>query len=383
ISMDNAGNFVIVWEDERNGNYDIYSQRYDSTGAAIGTNFIINDDAGTADQYKPSGAMDKRGNFVIVWEDFRNGNWDIYSQRYDSAGSVQGTNFMVNNASTAHQYKPSGAMDKTGNFVIVWYDERNGNSDIYSQRYDNTGTAQGTNFIVNDDAGTASQHEASVSMDKTGNFVITWMDERNSNYDIYSQRYDSTGLAQGTNFIINDDAGVAYQGNPSVSMDKTGNFVIVWDDYRNGNSDIYSQMYDSTGLAQGTNFMVNNVSRAHQYRPSGTMDNAGNFVITWMDERNDNWDIYSQRYDSTGSAQGTNFRVNDDAGTAWQYYPSGAMDNAGNFVIVWQDNRNGNADIYSQRYDSTGAAIGTNFIINDDAGTAGQSEPSISMDNAG
>ena len=35
-------------------------------------------------QLFPEVSMDDEGNFIIVWQDFRNGNWDIYFQGYDS-----------------------------------------------------------------------------------------------------------------------------------------------------------------------------------------------------------------------------------------------------------------------------------------------------------
>ncbi len=98
------------------------------------------------------------------------------------------------------------------------------------------------------------------------------------------------------------------------------------------------------------------------------MDGAGNFVIVWYDFRNANWDIYFQRYNDAGTALGVNTKVNDDTGGASQEHPKISMDAAGNFVIVWDDNRNNNSDIYFQRYTSTGGALGVNTKVNDDAG---------------
>ncbi|MDP2209014.1 MAG: T9SS type A sorting domain-containing protein [Bacteroidota bacterium] len=386
IAMDGSGNFVVVWEDYRNNDVDIYCQRYNSSGTAQGINFNVNDDAGTA--YNPSIAVDGSGNFVIVWGDYRNNDVDIYCQRYNSSGTAQGVNFKVNDdAGTAYQDYPSIAMDGSGNFVVVWYDYRNGNWDIYSQRYNSAGAAQGENFKVNDDAGTVyPYYSPSVAMDVSGNFVIVWQDERNGNTDIYCQRYNSSGAAQGVNFKVNDDAGTAHQWYPSIAVNGSGDFVIVWEDYRNGdyNPDIYYQKYNSSGIAQGVNTKVNDdVGTASQGSPSIAMDGSGNFVIVWRDARNGNEDIYSQRYNSSGAAQGVNTKVNDDVGTAIQRYPSIAIDGSGNFVIVWQDERNGNSDTYYQRYNFKGIAQGANTNANDDAGTAGQLHPSVAMDGSG
>ena len=385
IAIDGSGNFVITWGDERNGNPDIYAQRYNSAGTPQGSNFKVNTDAGTAEQYEPTIAMDGSGNFIIIWKDYRSGNEDIYAQGYYSSGTPQGSNFKVNDDfGTADQWSPAIAIDGSGNFVITWGDERNGNTDIYAQRYNSTGTPQGSNFKVNTDAGTADQRGPGIAIDGSGSFVITWEDYRNGNMDIYAQRYNSTGTPQGSNFKVNDDAGTTYQWSPAIALDGSGNFIIIWQDNRSGNYDIYAQRYNSVGTPQGSNFIVNtDAGTANQWSPAIAMDGSGNFVITWEDLRNGNYDIYAQRCNSSGTLLGSNFKVNTDVGTADQFAPAIAMDGSGNFVITWEDYRNGNPDIYAQRYNSAGTPQGSYFQVNTDAGTADQGGTAIAMDGSG
>ena len=72
IAANSSGDFVITWVDNRNGNSDIYAQRYSSDGTAIGNNFRVNDDGTEVDyQYSPSVAIDNSGNFIITWYDYR------------------------------------------------------------------------------------------------------------------------------------------------------------------------------------------------------------------------------------------------------------------------------------------------------------------------
>jgi len=387
ISTDGSGNFVITWIDSRNGNSDIYAQRYLSNGIALGSNFKVNDDQGSAGQSFPSISTDGSGNFVITWHDRRNYDWnsDIYAQRYLSDGTASGSNFKVNDdQGSAYQGYPSISADWSGNFVMTWVDKRNGDYDIYAQRYSSDGNALGTNFKVNDDQGSAALHSPSISTDGSGNFVITWGDKRNGDSNIYAQRYSWGGTASGSNFKINDDQGSASQYNPSISTDGSGNFVITWGDYRNGDSDIYAQRYLSDGTASGSNFKINDDEvTANQFSPSISTDGSGNFMMTWYDYRNGDCDIYTQRYSSDGAILGTNFKVNDDQGSASQSFPSISNDGSGNFVITWMDKRNGDYDIYTQRYLSDGTALGSNFKVNDDQGSAGQYYPSISTDGSG
>jgi len=226
----------------------------------------------------------------------------------------------------------------------------NGNGTSLNPEQEKTILALMDDFQVNTDSGIAAQLYPAIAMDDSGNFVITWQDMRNGNYDIYAQRYNSAGTSQESNFIVNTDAGTAAQTFPAIAMDGSDNFVITWQDNRNGNNDIYAQRYNSAGTPQGSNFQVNtDAGIAAQLSPDITTNGSGNFVITWQDYRNgiDHLDIYAQRYDSAGTPQDSNFQVNPSTGS-WGSYPAVAMDGSGNFVITWEDYRNNNSDVYAK-----------------------------------
>ena len=385
IGVDGEGNFVIAWQDDRNGNYDIYCQRYDNSGTVSGSNFLVNDDVGGGYQSSPSIGVDGEGNFVITWCDDRNGNWDIGAQRYDADGTALGSNFMVNDdEGSSRQNGPTIVVDVNGNFMIVWDDYRNGNYDIYAQLYNAGCTALGSNFIVNDDEGDSRHFCPTIGVDGEGNFVIAWQDERNGNYDIYCQRYDENGTAQDSNYLVNDDIGGEYKSSPSVGVDGEGNFIIAWEDRRSGNTDIYCQLYNAGGTALCSNFRVNDdVGSSNQILPTIGVGISGNFVIAWQDNRNGNADIYCQRYNDNGTALGSNFLVNDDIGSGYQSSPTIGVDGEDNFMIAWTDNRNGNYDIYCQRYDANGTVLGYNFLVNDDGDIKFQTYPTIGVDGEG
>ena len=71
----------------------------------------------------------------------------------------------------------------------------------------------------------------------------------------------------------------------SVAMDAAGDFVVTWASYgsEDGNAfGIFAQRYNSAGIAQGTEFQVNTYTTDRQFEPSVAMDAAGDFVITWQ-----------------------------------------------------------------------------------------------------
>jgi len=441
ISMALNGNFIVAWFDFRNGGKgDIFAQRYARDASPIGSNFQVNDWTEVTVQFPfVSIGIDANDNFMIAWEDERNGEVDIYAQLFTAAGNASGENFKVNDAErTGKQSLPSVIAAGNGNFVIAWMSDLNYNPDIYAQRYTNNGTALGSNFKVNDDAGMAIQGSPSLASDSNGNFLITWQDNRNGHSDIYAQRYSHNGSAVEKNFKINDDTGSKNQRNPvisvlddnkfvifwqddregmnafyaqlltgdgtrsgknfkiqcdnvvpflpfQVSIQKNGNFLLTWADMQEAGYPIYAQRIFHDGTALGNAFIVADVPQIGFIMTSPVIasDSSGRFTIVWADSRNGEYDIYAQQFSETGIAEGNNLKINDDQGSASQLNSAVATDGNGNFIVTWKDYRNGTIDVYSQRFSHNGTALGDNFKVNNFTGSTFEFPPAVALDESG
>ena len=357
---------------------------------AEGSEFRVNTFT-TRGQDVPSVGMDSSGNFVIAWySDGQDGDgWGVYAQRFNALGVAQGGEIQVNTETTASQWLPSVGMDGSGNFVIVWTsDGQDGDGlGVYAQRYNASGVAQGGEFQVNTETA-STQWDSSVGMDGSGNFVIAWTSylQDGDSSGVYAQRYNASGVAQGGEFLVNTVT-TGWQSDPSVGMDSSGNFLIAWrsDGQDGDNTGVFAQRYDASGVAQGSEFQVNTETSGAQHPPSVGMDAFGNFVIAWASDAQDGsgLGVYAQRYDASGVAQGGEFQVNTET-TDFQSEPSVDMDASGNFVIAWHSiGQDGDgAGVYAQRYDASGVAQGGEFLVNTET-TDFQSEPSVSMASTG
>ncbi len=231
----------------------------------------------------------------------------------------------------------------------------------------------------------------SVAMDANGNYVVVWQSlnqDAAGNYGVYAQRYNASGVAQGAEFVVNTTT-ADQQGSPSVAMDSSGNFVVVWQSNLQDGSGlgVYGRRYDNTGSALSGEFLINQTTANNQYAPSLAMNASGAFVVTWTSVSQDGGGdgVYARRYNASGAALGNEFLVNQTTALN-QNNASVAVDASGGFVVVWaSDNAaqdgSGSA-VLLRRYDSAGSALsGETLVATTSAGD--QARPRIDMDGSG
>lgn len=374
-----------------------------------GPEFLINTTTAGNQQYAKV-AMDGSGNFVTTWVSYgQDGSGaGVYAQRYNAAGVAQGSEFLVNTTTAADQAQPVIAMNASGAFVIAWTSKASGNTDVYAQRYDAAGVAQGTEFRVNQST-TYEQNSPSIAMDAAGNFALAWqsgtqdvftfpLPQDGMLYGVYARRYNAAGTAQGNEFRVNNTT-ESFEGLPTMAMDTAGNFVVAWNAYgqdASGGFGVYARRYNAAGSAQGTEFLVNNTTSGQQFFPTVKM-HAGGFAIAWASNHGDllRTDAYAKLYNAAGTALGNEFLVNTYT-DGEQFLPSLAMDSSGNFVVSWSSGvaaadpppapnlqQDGSLyGVYAQRYNAAGVPQGAEFRANTYT-TGNQFFSSVAMDDNG
>lgn len=356
ITALNDGGFVVSWE----GGDDIYGQRYDAAGVARGEAFRVNTTT-TDFQFEPSVTALNDGGFVVSWTflTLYEGELNIYAQRYDASGIAQGGEFRVNADTSRTQQEPSITALTDGGFVVSWTSvdrENHYSSSIYMRRYDADGVAQSEEFPIN--TITHFQGEPSITALNNGGFIVSWTASANDSngMSIYAQRYDASGIAQGGEFRVNTDTN-GFHGSSITALNDNG-FVVSWESreyHEDDSTNIYARCYDANGVAQGNEFRVNTYTTSFQSESSVTALNDGGFVVSWTsgDQDGDDSGIYAQRYDANGVAQGNEFRVNTYT-TDIQSKSSITALNDGGFVVSW---RGDNYEIYGKRYDASGNEV--------------------------
>jgi len=248
-----------------------------------------------ANQYDPAISGD-----IVVWADNRNGNTDIYA--YDLSTQRE---FRITNDTS----RPS-SLDISDR-VVVWYDGRVDAQGIYGYNL-----STGHEFPVNTDSN--ASYAAYMGGPAISGDVVVW-----------SSKFNIRGfnLSTQSSFVIPDVTSLGYEYNPDVFGD-----VVVWE---TGFSNPTRRDIHGFDLSTQTEFSItSDFGNTNQMNPA-----IWNNIVVWQDNRHGNWDIYG--YDLSSQ---TEFRITDDPADQVSPTVSGR-------IVLWQDARNGGWDLYGYDLD--------------------------------
>jgi hypothetical protein len=300
IVSDGAGGAIVTWADARNGtNSDIYARRVDASGTPQWADNGIAISSAANNQRYPAIVADGSGGAIITWSDARSGNnADIYAQRVSASGASRWTadGVAVCTAADKQQY-PSIVSDGVGGAIITWSDDRSGtNTDIYAQRMNTSGSAQWLTDGVALCATAGDQNYPKVTSDGAGGAIAAWSDYRSGNSDIYAQWVNASGTPRWGDGAALCTA-VNNQEAPAIVSDGAGGAIVAWHDARRGSADvdIYVQRVNTSGIPlwETDGVAACNATNTQQY-PAIISAEIGGAIITCQDGRNGaNGDFYA------------------------------------------------------------------------------------------
>ncbi|MCA9149816.1 MAG: DUF4347 domain-containing protein, partial [Planctomycetales bacterium] len=341
--------------------HDLWHHSLDLT-ATGGETLVVDSGAAASNQYAtPNGggniAMNSSGQYAVVWDDYRNGNSDVFVKVFNADGTVHAGDLQVNTSNASVQNWSNVAVADNGNFIVTWSDNRSGTYEVYMRLFDFDGNALTGETLVSTTTGSQDAHAVDVADD--GSFVIAF--QSGADTDIYFQRYNASGVAQGANTRVNTTL-TDIQNHPDIAVNGDGSFVISWmSNLQDGSGyGMYAQRFTAAGAASGGEIQIAQTTTGNQWYGSIEADSSGNFVATWMSDDGDGYGIYARRFNSAGTALGNEFQVNTFT-TLDQGSPHVDMNATGDFVVVWHDSSGKDGSgfgVYAQEFDSAGTRIG-------------------------
>ena len=183
----------VVWYDARDGLRQIYYKRSTNGGTNWGSDVhLVNSSAWGI---FPSVAV-FNSNIHVVWNEQRDGNEEIYYKRSTDNGTSWGADTRLTNTPLSSEY-PSVAASGT-NVHVTWMDSVGANNyEVYYKRSTDSGTSWEADVQLTNEPSLSIYPSVAVSGSKVH---VVWSDERDGNYEIYYKRNPTgnTGIEENT-----------------------------------------------------------------------------------------------------------------------------------------------------------------------------------------
>jgi hypothetical protein len=342
--------YLPVWADFRDGrDYDLYYWRLGPSGVGIGPGLIL---ATSASLYgDPHAAYNPAADeYMVVWSEVTSpaSGFEIYGRRLNGTGAQLAVPILVSRDTAAvNEGRPRVSFNPlAGNYLVVWHAFTGGVWRIWGQRLAANGALQGSNFPISDGAGLAQNPRVALGP-AANEYVVVWQDVRNSRVDIYAERIAAGGTVVGGNYPVSTATGD--KDKCDIAFDPASSrYLVVWGDTRAGGADVWAQRLGAAGAVTGAAFAVIDTAVA-EVAPSVACDVASHeFLVTWWAlNQSTDYDVWARRVPAEGLPSVPSFPV---SGAMEVQTRADLVQNTNNtqFLVFWQDFRNGSYDIFGQ-----------------------------------
>lgn len=367
LEFDGA-DYLAVWQDLRSGAYyDVYGARVTPAGTVLDPDGIPISSALNS-QVLPALAFDGV-NYMVVWQDYRTGDFFIYGARVGTDGQVRDTSGFAIATTAIYQRYPAVAFGESL-FVVTWERFDFSSFSICAARVDQSGAVLDTVAVVVSDSGV----ESSAVVFGGASFLVVWQGQSYPS-SISGTLVSPAGGISSPSVLIS--AVMTGQWRPAAACDGA-NYLVVW---QNGNqdspgalrADIYGLRLDASGRVLDSLEIPIAVDRYQQSNPAIAAGDSG-WLIAWEDYRTGPM-VFAARVNSAG-------RVLDTAGIpigtlrTSQWVGLAAAFDGTNYLVVWQGN-----GICGARVTQTGQVLDSSgFQISDS--TLGRALPVAAFDGA-
>lgn len=293
----NGNNVHLTWFDERDGNSEIYYKRSTNNGLSWGSDTRLTNAAGPSEN---PGLVVSGQDVYIVWNDNRDGNGEIYFKRSSDGGNNWLPDIRLTNSTSVSIYP---AIAVNGSVLhITWQDGRDGNDEIYYKRSTAKGQTWSNDTRLTNNLFLSWTPEISV-IGETLN--IFFDDNRAGVINVFNKRSTNGGLTWGTDTQLTTSPHIAQNTSSSV----TGETIyITYREYFIGsNTEIFVKRSLNSGATWGPAVRITN-DPEESISPSIAVLGS-NVHLIWWDRRDSNWEMYNRRSTDGGLNWGNEIRL--------------------------------------------------------------------------
>jgi uncharacterized repeat protein (TIGR01451 family) len=213
---------------------DLVYHKLANDGSEIWTNRVVSSDVASHVEFDIIKASHYSGNFLFTFGS-STGTW---LGRMDKYGVKNMPSVKIRPET---DYKIADVTETpNGDMHLVWFDPTSGGR-IHYTRVNASGIKVQDNIIISPNAVNAGMPR--IAATSSGLAVVVWEDKRNGNFDIYYAVIDNTLFGDGGAMTLPENVRLTQQSNdqiePWIAIDPDDNFHVAWTDMRDGNQEIY------------------------------------------------------------------------------------------------------------------------------------------------
>jgi hypothetical protein len=272
----------------------------------------------------------------------------------------------------ANSHWGCAGVDSAGNYVVCWGNNREPDgSEVWCQLFNMDGSPRtDTTRVSSKQAGSGyemvDQRNVKVAMSPAGAFAVVWQTKCDScgyhawSPQIFMRLYGASGLPSSGVLCVSCRGNESDPWNlggtyPDIAMSSSGNFAIVWRQYRiDCQNRVVMRRFDADGLALGDLDIVDSNLCNRDIAPYVASDSAGNLVVAWQDDEGDGRklaDLKARRYLPNGTPVGGEFKINDGEKNVRFLTTPVAINNNGLVGFLWGELRRSSKDGPIQQHD--------------------------------
>lgn len=292
--------FVLTWEQDQSVFGRLFSKKGLSNPIRLSSNLAGNPTVATLGR-----------KIFISWREQTNHGWFLQVAHLELSQKdqlrLESVTSVEQEGLTSQVLFPALAVNPAG-LCVAWEDRRAGHTRLLFAHSADDGKSFSEPQNLNEFFSDRDQYDQGsgvtrVSLAPIANdeVIAAWMDKRRGShgYGIFA----ALGVEGGAEFwpgerVHGEDGDQNPHYNPSVAGNLAGEFVVAWDDFRRGDSDVWISSYNDDEEWSPDHSPAVASGKGEQSHPSITFDRLGHLHLLWVERSNP--DAPSRLYYSLG-----------------------------------------------------------------------------------
>ena len=320
-------------------------------------------------QRTPDVAVSSDGSYLVVWISEAQDpppapprGLDVIGRFYDADGAPRGDEFRVHSAPGGNQVSPRTAVDRDGNYLVLWEDDKK----LYARSFRPDGSPWSTENVISPSVEPWFQG-AAVAADPAGGFVVAWAEGATAR-SLRAVRLDGRGAYRGNQVEVRAADLTGFW--PQVAVSPAGGFVVTWNEASNAKgTTIQARLFSPTDQPIGAEIQVAASDLLNQVSPLGAVPvfhSDGSFSVAWLSVTSRyEGTLYARTYEAAGTPRGAVIPLGALPGAAYYGGLDVAADAEGNLLLLWEENRDTTSgEVFGRLFDPSWQPLDDVFRVN-------------------